>query len=426
MSTPDKCPKCGSPNDGYYDVRNYCATCAMPVAMNKTSASLRVRHGMPDEAPLTGPEAIQHALRRLDLQALEAEQRDVISRRIKTRRPRATRVLGILEGLRRNQVRPEELMITKVPVLPPQFRPFSVVGETFTPGDANELYKDLITYRDMYGQALKELGPEGSREAWNGMRQALRAVYGFDTSPNPKTQSRNVKGFLEHIVGTSPKHSFVQRRLLAKPQDSVGRATIVPDPDLGINEVGLPEEMAWPMYGSHVQRRLVRGGMKPIDALRHVRDRTEVAKRALLLEAPERPVVMSRSPAWHKFNIVSATPKLVEGHALRISPLVATGLNADYDGDQMNTHVPATRDGVEEAKTILRPSNMPFSIRDQNRIVPNLKHEQVLGLYDAAQTPSKRSHTFATREEALAAIRSGTVSLSDDVQIGMDSAGATV
>ena len=382
--------------------------------------------GIPDDPPLTGPEAIQHALSRLDLDKLEAEQHQVVKRKTKTKLGHAARVLGIIQGMRRNEVKPADLMITKVPVLPPLYRPFSVVGETFTPGDSNELYKDLITYRDIYGRAVKELGHEGALDAWNGMRQALRACYGFDESPNPKSQTRGVKGFLHHITGTSPKTGWVQAKLISKTQDSVARGVIVPNPDLGLDEMGLPEEMAWPAYGSHVQRRMVRAGMSPADALRHVRDHTVQARRALELEMPERPVVLSRSPAWHQFNVFSATPKLIDGHAIQISPLTATGANADYDGDQMNIHVPATHDGVQEAQTILKPSHMAFSIRDWGQIVPALKHEQVLGLFDAADEPAAATHRFTTKDEALAAIRAGTVKLSDNVEIGLDKAGASV
>ncbi len=322
------CPKCGREDDGgYYDIRDWCPAC------DGTKTATTVRQGVLDDVPITGPEAIQHALGKLDMDQLEQEQRQMLARKIKTKRGHAARVLGIIDGLRRNDVQPRDLMITKVPVLPAQFRPFSVVGETFTPGDANEMYKDLVSYRDMYSKSVKELGHEGSTDAWNGLRQALRAVYGFDESPNPKSQTRNVRGFLEHLCGVSPKESWFQRKLLSKPQDSVARGVIVPDPNLGMDEIGVPEEMLWPMYGSHIQRRMVRAGMSPIDALKHVRDRSETAKRALLLEMPERPVVYSRSPAWHRFNVLSGTPKMTDGHAIQLSPLVEAGLTADHDGN---------------------------------------------------------------------------------------------
>src|SRR4051812_47226357 len=112
--------------------------------------------------PTTGPEALQHALENLDLGKLESEAREVIRSRKVSKRPRAVQVLNALEGLRRNQVRPQDLMISSVPVIPAQFRPFTVVGDTFTPGDANELYRDLFKVRDAFNEAHQELGDPGT------------------------------------------------------------------------------------------------------------------------------------------------------------------------------------------------------------------------------------------------------------------------
>lgn len=291
----------------------------------------------------TGPEAIHEALKQLDLDALEREHTNIVKHGPKTKRDHSVRVLGIIRGLRRNNVTPSDLMITKVPVLPPLFRPFGVVGDTFTPGDSNELYKDLLSHRDMYNKTRSVLGEEGSRDAWNSLRQAVKASYGFAESPNPKTQARGISGFLEQLAGGRAKHSYVQRRLLSKTMDSVSRGVIVPDPDLDMDHVGIPEDSLWKQYGSHVQRRLVRSGMAPSDALRHITGRTNIATKALDDEMAERPVILSRSPAWHKYNCLAAWPKRVEGDAIRISPSTTTGFNADFDGDAQFAHIQLLR-----------------------------------------------------------------------------------
>jgi DNA-directed RNA polymerase beta' subunit len=226
----------------------------------------------------------------------------VITAKKKTARPRAVRLLGIIKGLKKNEMAPGDLMINHVPVIPPKFRPFSITGNTFLPGDANELYKDLIEYRRLYERTAKELGPENAGEVYADMNKAARAVYGYAESPNPKTKARAVKGFFETVVGTSPKTSYFQSKMLSKPVDSVGRGVIIPDADLNMDEIGIPEEMAWKLYGNYVQRRLVQSGMAPTSALRHVKDRTPQALKALESELPTRPVVMTRSPAWHKFS----------------------------------------------------------------------------------------------------------------------------
>lgn len=285
------------------------------------------------EAPRTGPEAIRYALQKLDLEQVKEEQRQVIRSKKKTARPRAVRLLRILDGMERNKIKPSDLMINSVPVIPPKFRPFSVTGETFLPGDANELYRDLLEYRRLYRDTEKHLGRGATGEVYSDLNAAVRAAYGYGPSPNPKTRSRSVKGFFETAVGTSPKNSFYQSKMLSKSLDTVGRGVIVPDPDLGMDEVAIPIDQAWKMYAPHIQRRLVMGGMSPAAAIQRVRDRTDQARKALDAEVEARPVVISRSPAWHKFNVIGARPKLIEGDAIKINTFVTDGLNADFNGD---------------------------------------------------------------------------------------------
>lgn len=283
---------------------------------------------------LTGPEAIELALSRINLDDLEAEARGVIAARKKTARPRAVRLLRIVQGMRRNNTNPADIMLKSVPVIPPQFRPFSITGSTFLPGDANELYRDVMEHRRLYAETEKSLGRDAAAPAYNDLAAAVRAAYGYGESPNPKIRSRAVKGFLETVTGSSPKTSFYQSRMLSKPVDTVGRGVIIPDADYGMDDVGIPEEMAWPLFGSHVQRRMVLGGMSPASALRHLRDRTPQARQALEREMPERPVVLTRSPAWHRTNVVGQYAKIVPGDAIRINTYITGGQNADFDGDQ--------------------------------------------------------------------------------------------
>jgi DNA-directed RNA polymerase subunit beta' len=367
--------------------------------------------------PLTGPAAIEYALKNLNTADLETEHREIIRSKKVSKRPRAVQVLNVLEGLRRNQLTPSDLLIHHVPVIPPAFRPFSVVGDTFVPGDANELYRDLIQLRDAHGEAQKVLGDAGTSDTKLALYDSVKALYGYGDPVLPKTKQRGVAGFLKQVSGTSPKWSFTQRKLLSKPQDSVSRGTIAVDPDLSLDEIGIPRDMAWTMYAPYVQRRLVHLGMSPGDALKHVTERSEHATKALDKEVISRPVIYSRAPSWHKFNVLAGHPKLIDGNTIAINPLVTTGLNADFDGDAMNIHVPSHPDAVAEAHEKLMPSKMLFSIRDQDKVVPVPKHEQILGLYTAAARPAKAKHVFETHAQALDAIKKHRVSLSDEVEI---------
>jgi DNA-directed RNA polymerase subunit beta' len=371
------------------------------------------------QVPLTGPEAIRHALEKIDLDTLEEKARKDLATGASTKRRPAVKVLHVIEGLRKNEISPTNLTISKVPVIPPSFRPFSLAGETFIPGDANELYKDLLNYKKVYSDLRNEVGDEGSRDSANNLYNAVRAVYGYGDAVNPKSKQRGVSGFLQHLIGKggSPKLSVFQRRLFSKTMDSVGRGVITANPELDMDEIGIPETMAWKLYGPYVQRRLVQTGMSPGGALDHLTERTDFAKKALEREMGQRPVIYSRAPAWHKFNTVAGWAKLVDGDNIATNPWVSTGMNADHDGDTVNIHLPSQDDAVQEAKDILMPSKMVFSIKDENKVVPSLKHEQVLGLYTSKHRPAQHKHVFHTEDDATQAIQSGQVSLSDEIEI---------
>lgn len=162
--------------------------------------------------PTTGPEAILAALQGMNIDDVEKEQRDIIRAGSKTKRSRAVRMLNILHGLRVNELRPEHMMLTSVPVIPPKFRPFSVTGDTFLPGDSNEVYRDLLEYRRLYSDTEKAMGRDGAAEAYMDMTRAAKAAYGYGESPNPKTRAREVKGFFKMVTGMNPKTSFTPVR----------------------------------------------------------------------------------------------------------------------------------------------------------------------------------------------------------------------
>jgi DNA-directed RNA polymerase beta' subunit len=374
---------------------------SMPLAAKKT---------------ISGPEAIEYLLSRVDPEQMQKEQTEVVRGGKVSKRGKAVKILNILEGMKRNNLKPMDFLIRQVPVIPPAFRPFTVAGSTFVPGDANELYRDLFDYKDVYNESMQVLGSENSQDARLGLYDAVKALYGYAESPSFKTKSRGVAGFLKMITSKgSPKFSFIQRKLLSKTQDTVGRGVIIVDPDLSMDEIGIPEQIAWKSYAPYVQRRLVRAGMTPADALKNVLDKTDMARKALEKELPNRPVIYSRAPAWHKFNIVAGKPKLIDGDAIAINPYVTAGQNADFDGDTVNVHVPSADEAVQEAFDKLMPSKMLFSIKDQDRVVPSIKHEQVLGIFTAKHRPAKNKHFFPSEALALSAIEKGQISLTDDV-----------
>lgn len=292
------------------------------------------------DIPRTGPQAILHALQQMDLDAMEAKAREEIKSGKKTKRPKAVAILNAIAGMRKNELSPSDFMVETVPVIPHQFRPYSVMGSTFIPGDANVLYGEVIDARNAHNEEKDILGEENSGPSLLNMYDAVKAVYGYGDPVKEKTRQKEVKGFLSAITGSTSKYGFVNRKLLSKPQDNTGRSTIVVDPELGLDEIGMPTEMAFTVFAPFVQRKLRQMGYGAADSIKHWKDRTDTARKALVrvLEGERgreqgQPAVYTRAPAWHGPSILSGYVKLRDGEALAINPYVTTGLGADFDGD---------------------------------------------------------------------------------------------
>jgi DNA-directed RNA polymerase beta' subunit len=366
----------------------------------------------------TGPQALGAALRTFSADDVQKMAEDGLKQNKKSTRGNSVKLMRYAHGLKENELQPADYLVNRVPVIPPKFRPFNVIGDAFVPGDANELYKDLFEVRDSYNDLQKELGEDAVADSRLNVYDAVKAVYGYGDPVQPKTKSRGVSGFLNKLIGSTAKFGYFQRKLISKPVDSSGRGVIGVDPELDLDQVGIPEDMAWKLYAPYIQRRLVRAGRSPADAVMAIRDKAAFAKQALELEIKDRPVIYSRSPAWHKYNVVAGYPKLIEGNTVMISPLVTNGHNADFDGDAMNVQVPSLSEAVDDAKDKLLPSKMLFSIKQRGDVVPKPTQEFILGLYTSQKSPAQNSYKFATQEDALRAIKSGQVQLSDDISVG--------
>jgi DNA-directed RNA polymerase subunit beta' len=234
-----------------------------------------------------------------------------------------------------------------------------------------------------------------------------------------KTQDKQVKGLLAHVFGSgSPKWSLFQRRLLSMAVDEVGRATVTANPTLNMDEVGLPEKRAWVIYRPFIMRRLIRRGMPATEAAQNVANQTEQARKAMLEELEERPVIINRAPTLHRYGFLAAWPKLVGGETLQTSPVIAPGYALDHDGDTMNYHVPVSPEAVHEAITKLMPSANLKSVQkfDVHQLPRN---EFLMGLYLASTADNKNEpRIFKDKESAVAAYRRGEIRLGDRIVIG--------
>lgn len=365
----------------------------------------------------TGPGAIQHALGRIDVdRAIDQARADVRAGR-KGARDAAVRKLGYLKAARKTGVHPRDWTLDKVPVLPPAFRPVSVMGGSKLPlvADANYLYKEVLEAADNF-RAMRGVAEDLSDERL-ALYGAFKGAVGLGDPLHPKNQERQVKGVLRHIFGGSPKSGVVQRKLLASSTDLVGRSVIVPDPGLDMDQVGLPETRAWEVYRPFIVRRLRRRGMPVADALRAVEDRTPLARGALVEEMGERPVIINRAPVLHRYGMMAFRPRLTAGDTLRVPPLIVTGFGADFDGDAMQYHVPAEEGAVRDAYDKMLPSrNLLAASNFRVHQLPGKEYGG--GLYVATTARAdRRPRTFATAADALAAYRRGEVGPDHPVEV---------
>lgn len=368
----------------------------------------------------TGPSAIVSALKKLNVQKEIEQARAEIKSGKKTARDAAVRKLGYLKSAERLNISPADWVLSKAPVLPPAFRPVSTMGPKKLPlvADPNYLYKELWDANKTLGDLSKKVDESELGDERLATYNAFKAVTGLGDPTNPKNQERNVKGILKHVFGSSPKLGSVQRRLLGSTTDLVGRAVIAPDPDLDMDQVGLPENRAWTIYTPLLVRRLVRRGMPRQQAARAVEERSEVARKALLDEMDSGVVVINRAPTLHKYGVMAARPKLVKGDVLKVSPLVVGGFGADFDGDAMQYHVPISESAREEALDKMLPSrNLISAANFKVHYAPS--QEYVGGLYEASARIDKQNKplVFATKADAVRAYKQGRIGIGRRVEI---------
>lgn len=369
----------------------------------------------------TGPAALHAALKNLNVTREVARARVEIAGGSRAKRDAAVRRLGYLKGLQKTGMSPADWVLPKVPVLPPAFRPVSVMGDSGQPlvSDANYLYKELLDADQNLRDMTPELGAEGVGAERLALYHALKAVTGLGEPVSPKLQEKKVGGILKSVFGSSPKFGTVQRKLISSTVDNVGRAVISPNPDLDMDSVGLPADKAFEVYGKFVARRLRRRGMPLAQAVRAVKDRAPLAKEMLLEEMAARPVYINRAPVLHKFGIMAFRPQLVAGSTMQVSPLIVKGFNADFDGDAMQFHVPTTDEAVGEAYARMLPSKNLLSPADFKTPVHVPSQEYLGGLYHAssARKDKARPRVFGTKADLMGAIRRGEVDADDPVEV---------
>ena len=369
---------------------------------------------------MTGGAALQHALEGLDVDKEMEKAREETGRLRGSARDDAVKRFRYLNAAKKQGVHPSEWMITKVPVLPPVFRPVSSMGGVLLSADMNDMYRDLIESNN----AIKDLKTELPGEALNDERRrvygAVKAAYGLDEAVSEEGAAKGLKGALRQIIGNRGKYGLFQAKLTSRPVDTVGRATATPDPELDMDTVGIPEKKAWEVFAPFVLRRLVKSGIPPVKAKEEMDRQSTDAKRALHAEMLARPVMIDRAPGWWKFNVLAQRAVIVKDDTMHVSPLIGSGFNLDFDGDAMNFHVPVSERAVKEAWEKMLPSRNLFKTTDKGASVMHSPgKEMLMGLWKLTgpANEGKPVKVFNSVAEARAAYHKGEIDVNDPIEI---------
>lgn len=372
-----------------------------------------------------GGDAVKEALNALDI---DTEITNTI-KQLEVAKPKDVDVLvkrkKYLQALKDKGLKAgDAYMLSKIPVLPPKFRPISFKADgDLMESDANIFYRDLILQNETF-KDIKEVGlPDGIKEGRQALFDRVGELTGVIAPKNPFIQNRGYKGALDYIAGSVPKHGYFQRKVIYNRMNLTGRATIAPDVTLGLDEVGLPEEMAWNLYKPFIIRGLTTSGHGAIQAKQEFEERSESARHILLEEMDKRPVIINRAPTLWRYSIIAAKPKIRPGKTMLVNTLWEAGTNADFDGDAMTVHLPITDEAIKDAENML-PSKLVFSDKRKGDLLYAPKTEPNMGLYKATKNvglpvpTGAKVHKFNNVKEAWLAYHKGTLKATDYVEIG--------
>lgn len=386
---------------------------------------------LPDEDPnkfiaKMGAEAVHDMLQRIDLDSLSFSLRNAAANETsQQRKADALKRLSVVEAFRdansRITNRPEWMVMQYIPVIPPELRPLVPLdGGRFASSDLNDLYRRVIIRNNRLKRLLEIKAPEVIlRNEKRMLQEAIDSLFDNSRKSNAvKAEGgRALKSLSDVLKG---KQGRFRQNLLGKRVDYSGRSVIVVGPELKLHECGLPKDMAAELFKPFIIRKLIeRGIVKTVKSARKLVDRKEAVVWDILENILKgHPVMLNRAPTLHRLSIQAFQPKLIEGKAIQLHPLVTSAFNADFDGDQMAVHVPLSNAAVLEAQllmlsshNILNPQNgAPITLPSQ---------DMVLGLYYISKGKKSmgdlvmrgEGKAFYSADEVIIAYNEGQVDL---------------
>ncbi len=379
-----------------------------------------------------GAECLIDLLARIDLKELSYDLRHKANTETsKQRKTEALKRLQVVESLRESQDNREnkaEWMIMKViPVIPPELRPLVPLdGGRFATSDLNDLYRRVIIRNNRLKRLVEIKAPEVIlRNEKRMLQEAVDSLFDNTRKASAvKTESnRPLKSLSDSLKG---KQGRFRQNLLGKRVDYSARSVIVVGPELRLFECGLPKDMAAELYKPFVIRKLIeRGIVKTVKSAKKIIDKKEPVVWDILENVLKgHPVLLNRAPTLHRLGIQAFQPKLIEGKAIRLHPLVCTAFNADFDGDQMAVHLPLGPEAILEAQLLMLASHNILNPANGSPItVPS--QDMVLGLYymtkerkSTPEVPVKgEGLTFYSAEEVEIAFNEGMVNLNAGIKV---------
>jgi DNA-directed RNA polymerase subunit beta' len=331
-----------------------------------------------------GGEAILEMLREVDVHGLAETLRiDMKEATSEAKRKKFAKRLKVVEAFKESGNRPEWMMLTVIPVLPPDLRPLVPLdGGRFATSDLNDLYRRVINRNNRLKRLIELNAPEIIiRNERRMLQEAVDAL--FDNGRRGKTitgpNKRPLKSLSDMLKG---KQGRFRQNLLGKRVDYSGRSVIVVGPSLKLHQCGLPKKMALELFKPFIYNKLEeRGYVTTIKSAKKLVEKEKAEVWDILEEViTEHPVMLNRAPTLHRLGIQAFEPVLIEGKAIRLHPLVCTAFNADFDGDQMAVHVPLSIEAQMEARVLMMSTNNILSPAHGRPII-NPTQDIVLGLY---------------------------------------------
>jgi DNA-directed RNA polymerase subunit beta' len=364
-----------------------------------------------------GAEAVQNLLKAIDLEKEAERLREELSGTVSDmKQKKYSKRLKILEAFQESGNRPEWMVLTVVPVIPPELRPLVPLdGGRFATSDLNDLYRRVINRNNRLKRLIELRAPDIIiRNEKRMLQESVDAL--FDNGRRGRVitgaNKRPLKSLADMLKG---KQGRFRQNLLGKRVDYSGRSVIVVGPELKLHECGLPKKMALELFKPFIYARLDAKGLSgTVKQSKRMVEREQPQVWDILEEViREHPVMLNRAPTLHRLGIQAFEPKLIEGKAIQLHPLVCAAFNADFDGDQMAVHVPLSLEAQLEARVLMMSTNNILSpANGRPIIVPS--QDIVLGLYYlsvAREGEPGEGKIFADLGEIEAAMDAGVVSL---------------